>query len=215
MQRSNRESALGLCAMLGMLLPAASASALTIPLTVEFDTGLIGNFGTIEVQEQAGALEFIVSLDTASLGASSDLNTLYFNVVRGVTGLRLTETNAPVTEYELSLEPPVRGGAGSDFDVVVLFGNGAGAKGNFVLQTATFTLVADEPLGIDSLRESSFAHNGSIEAGFAVHVQGTSLLEGADSETVGARPVPEPRTGLLMLAGLLALPARARLRRNR
>ena len=93
------------------------------------------------------------------------------------------------------------------------FGNGAGSSGNGVLTSATFTLMADQPLSIADLLESSFASGGSIETQFAAHIQGTELFVGADSETVGGI-VPEPATGALVALGL-ALLGSARPGRNR
>jgi hypothetical protein len=90
---------------------------------------------------------------------------------------------------------------GLHFHWGVNFGNGAGASGNGELKTASFTLFANAPLSIADLMASSFASGGSIEIFMATHVQGTSFVECVNSETVGA-VVPEPSTGLLLMAGL-------------
>jgi hypothetical protein len=117
------------------------------------------------------------------------------------------------TAYLLSLAPPVAGGAGSDFDYGVSFGNGAGPPGNGVLQQASFLILPVDPnesLSLDDFlnAEWSSAAGGKIVADAAAHVQGTSLMDGSSSETVGG-VVPEPRTGLLITCGLLLAARRA------
>jgi hypothetical protein len=187
-------------------LAASSAHAVSFPLTVEFDDGLIGTFGTIEVTEVAGDLNFAITVDP-SLGADRDLHELYFNLGDTFTGLAISSTDVVNTPYSLDADPSVAGGAGASFDFGVNFGNGGGPPGNGRLTMASFVLSATEPLTIADLLVSS-STSQDIEVFFAIHVQGTSLT-GADSETVGAL-VPEPATALLVLGGLAGLGARAR-----
>jgi hypothetical protein len=182
-----------------------SASAMSFYLDVEFDTGQVGSFARVTVDEDAGDLDFRIEL-TDALGDQADLHELYFNLLGSFTGVAITTTDAPQTPYTLTSNPSVRGGAGADFDYGVNFGNGAGDPGNGVLSTATFRLTADQPLSIAALLESTFASGGSIESQIAAHVQGTELFSNADSETVGG-VVPEPATGLLAALGLAAMAA--------
>lgn len=184
------------------LLSAGSAHALSFALDVEFDDGTIGSFGTVDVTETGGDLLFEITLD-ASLGAGRDLHELYFNLAGDPTGLSISTTDAPATPYTLLTSPAVAGGAGSSFEFGVNFGNGAGPPGNGVLQTASFLLSATDPLSTDDLLVSSSTAQG-IEVFLAAHVQGTSLVPGVDSETVGSQ-VPEPGTLGLMLVGLAGL----------
>jgi hypothetical protein len=206
-------------ALLGALalgLGPGSASAIGFDLDVEFDTGQTGSFAHVTIEEDAGALDFSIELDDV-LGDEADLHELYFNLLGSFTGVAISTGDAPTTPYTLSSDPPIRGGAGSDFDYAVNFGNGAGSAGNGVLATATFTLTftltADpgQPLSIDDLLESSFASGGSIESQFAAHVQGTELIVGSDSETVGG-VVPEPATGAAFALGLALLSSARRSR---
>ena len=178
-------------------------------MTVEFDDGLVGTYGTVDVTESGGQLGFAITLDP-SLGAGRDLHELYFNLADGFTGVAISSTDTVTTEYTLAANPPVAGGAGSSFDFGVNFGNGAGPPGNGQLVTATFVLSANEALSIADLQILSSTSQG-IEAIFAVHVQGTSLVSGSDSETVGA--IPEPTTAALLAAGLSGLAAFGRRRR--
>ena len=183
-------------------LAATPAGATSFPLTVEFDDGLIGTFGTIDVTETGGDLAFAITLD-ASLGANRDLHELYFNLADGFTGVAISSTDVVSTEYTLSANPSVAGGAGASFDWGVNFGNGAGPPGNGSLTSATFVLSATQALTIADLLIPSSTSQG-IETLFAVHVQGTSLVSGVTSETVGVM-VPEPATAALLLLGLSGL----------
>lgn len=177
------------------------AGALTIGLNTEFDTGVTGDFGLVEITENAGALEFVISLNLVELGVDSDLHEFYFNLDDAISGLSIRDTDAAVTEYVLAPDPSVAGGAGSNFAWGVDFGNGGGPAGNGRLQTASFTLAADQDLTIADLLGSSFTQGGAIEVQFAAHIQGTSALTGATSETIGGM-IPEPSTGPLLLSAL-------------
>jgi hypothetical protein len=189
---------------------ASSASALTIPLNVEFDNGTIGNYGSVDVTESGGDLDFSVSLAGTILGAGADLHEFYFNLLGTFTGVTISDTNAPNTAYTLALNPTVAGGAGSSFEYGVNFGDGAGPPGNNVLELATFTISANEALTLAALNQTSSTAGSGVTVNVAAHVQGTSL-PGADSETVGG-VVPEPGTFALLATGLGAL-AFARRRR--
>jgi hypothetical protein len=192
-----------LLAALTLGLGPSTASAVGFDLDVEFDTGQTGNFAHVEIEEDFGALDFRIEIGDA-LGDEADLNEFYFNLLGAFTGVAISTADAPKTPYTLSLDPSIRGGAGASFDYGVNFGNGAGKSGNGVLDFATFTLTADQPLSIADLLESSFAAGGSIETQFAAHIQGTEILVGSGSETVGGI-VPEPATGALVALGLALL----------
>jgi hypothetical protein len=197
-----------------LLFPFA-ANAITIPLDIELDNGLTGNFVDVDITENGDdALDFVVTIDTDLLGPDADLNALYFNIDDSLAdpeSLGIELTNAPVTEYQLAAADSVRGGAGSSFDFSINFGNGAGSHGNGVLQVASFTLTG---LTLESLVENSFASGGSIEIGLAAHVQGTTLYPGVTSETLGGDfpAIPEPATGAMTLMGLLLFGVRQRMR---
>lgn len=187
------------------LFAANPAAAVSFPLNVEFDDGTIGTFGNVEITEVAGDLQFQITLN-ASLGAGADLHELYFNLSGAQTGLAISSTDMVNTPYTLLTAPSgVSGGAGSSFGFGVSFGNGAGPPGNGVLQTASFVLSADGALGVGDLLLSS-STSQDIEVYLAAHVQGTSFVPDATSETVG-NLVPEPGTLGLVLLGLLGLGA--------
>lgn len=188
-----------------LLLFAGPARAVSFSLDVEFDDGLAGSYADVSVVQDGDGLLFDVAL-TDALGPGADLHVFYFNLAGPVPALQLGSDDVTTTAYVLSQSPPVAGGAGSSFDYGVSFGNGAGAPGNGVLTSASFRIApVDDGLSLDLASflaaEPSFASGGTIEAMAALHVQGTSLVSGASSETVGG-VVPEPATGVLWLAGL-------------
>lgn len=189
----------------GAALIPTSALAVNFSLDIEFDDGITGNFGNAEVIENGGELDFTITL-TDELGSGADLHRFYFNLTSAFSGLGIKGTNAPSngSDYVLLFDPSVAGGAGSSFDYGINLGSGAGKKGNGKLKTASFTLFASQALTLADLLGSSFASGNSIEIFMAVHVQGTSLVESASSETLGSI-VPEPSTGLLMMMGLALL----------
>jgi hypothetical protein len=195
------------CAAYGFALAAllafapAPARALSVPITFEFDDGIEGDYGTIEVEEDgSGGLSFEITLGP-DLGPDADLHYFYFNLLSDIPDLALTSDDVVATEYALIGDSRVRGGAGSGFDYAVFFGNGAGGKGNGNLGDASFTLSSEAGIDLGDLFELSSTSQG-LEAHFAVHVQSTST--GANSETVGA-VIPEPTTSALLGLGLLGL----------
>lgn len=199
-----------------LLLAPGSAQAVDFSLNVEFDDGVSGSFADVSVVEEDMGLRFEIALQDA-LGPDADLHVFYFNLEGGVPELQIESDDPVTTAYVLEQAPSVAGGAGSDFDYGVHFGNGAGGRGNGVLQFASFLVSPVDTslsLGLDAFLNAatSAAQGGSILANAAAHVQGTSLVRGANSETVGG-VVPEPSTGLLLACGLL-LAAGRRTRRE-
>jgi hypothetical protein len=199
---------LPLAAFACFALASVPASALTFTLDTEFDAGLVGPFATVIVTESGGGLDFEVSLAGGTLGPGADLHILYFNLAGDPTNVTLSSSQVVDTPFTLAVDPPVAGGAGSSFDYAVGFGNGAGPPGNGVLQTATFRITADQALTLDSLASLSQTSQGLL-ANVALHVQGTSLVSGSTSETVGG-VIPEPGTLALVGVGLAGLCLRGR-----
>ena len=200
-----------------VFLAPALASALSIPLDVEFDDAVSGDFASVTVTEDGGELRFEIAIGPGSdLGGEADLHEFYFNLTGSFSGLSISSDDPqhPRGEYALASDPSVRGGAGSSFDFGVNFGNGGGPPGNGTLQTASFTLGAAQPLSIADLFETSTAAGGEVTVHFAAHFQNTSFANGSDSETVGG-VIPEPGTGALLGLGLGILGALPRSRGGR
>ena len=196
-----------LLAILVLITPVC-ASALSFGFEVELDGPTGGNFATLSITEHDGALDFEIALAIDSdLGDEADLHAFYFNLIGdfGALEIESTDPHHPKSPYTLRSEPSVLGGAGSSFDYGVLFGNGAGPRGNGTLQYASFTISADQPLSIEDLFELSTAQGGEVEIFFAAHFQSTDFGYGSDSETVGVVIVPEPATGALLACGLSVL----------
>jgi len=186
------------------LMAPGTAAAVSFDLNTEFDTGITGSYATVEISENDGALDFLISLNLDELGQDADLHALYFNFANDFGVLSISDTNAPNTEYVLTANPAVTGGAGSSFDWAVEFGNGAGQMGNDMLQVASFTISGFGDLSITHLLEMSSTSGGALQVHMAAHIQGTSLVSGASSETIGG-VVPEPSTAVLVGLGMAVL----------
>jgi hypothetical protein len=194
---------LGIFWGLALVAMAGAAQAVTIPLDVELDTGVTDNWGTIEVAETANhSLLFEIHLSPA-LGPNADIHNFYFNLAGDAVATEVVTLDPVLWNYSLRVDPPVNGGAGTDFDYAVFFGNGAGRRGNRILQDVHFELLGVN-LDVDALTSAFSTTASGIPVLFALHVQGTDTYLGADSETVAAM-VPEPGTALLLAVGLIPL----------
>jgi hypothetical protein len=177
-----------------LLLIGWPAAAAEFPLTLELDTGITQDFGTVWVEENGeGGLDFELSLDPNVLGSEADLHRLYFNLADGFSGLAVQSHDAVATpyrlrHYDLKKKQKRHGIAGAKFDFVVGFGNGAGERGNGVLQEASFTLLANETLLVEEQFPLSRTAEG-IMVQMAVHVQGSAY------SGVGGVLEPEPDPG--------------------
>lgn len=209
---------------LAVLMGVSSAQAGIIPLVVEFDDGTLGDYGTVEVVENMGDLDFTITLNPdagdgmmgALLGPTPDIHEFYFNLDGSFTGLTVITNDVVNTDYTLlGPNPPIAGGAGASFEWGVNFGNGAGPPGNGILNPASFTLDAVENLVLADLNEFSTPNNTMQDVLVAVHIQSTQPF---GSETVGGGPpgfvLPEPSTALLLGLGMAGLVAGGRRRRE-
>lgn len=152
-------------------------------LSHEFDYGISDVFGVVDVSEsQDGGIDFVVEIDPKILGKRADLHRLYFNLDGEFSGVWVESADPVHTLYTVEADRSVAGGAGASFGYAVSFGNGAGKKGNRILQYATFTILADQVLKAEDLLLRS-STSEAIEAHIAIHVQGTDYVDG--SETIG------------------------------
>ncbi len=171
-----------------LFVAAGSAAAAEFPLTVELEDGRTAEFGTVFVTERGGVLAFEITLNPLVLGLDADLDQLYFNLGRTLTGLRVrTDEQGPVT-HALIPGLHVVGGAGSKFDFGVRFGPAEGSR-----QTAAFRVIADQALSLSDLAPKS-SGAGGIVAGVAAHVRDTSFIEGVTSATVASSRAATPRS---------------------
>jgi hypothetical protein len=188
--------------MLASITLAQNASAVTINLVYEFD-GMepVQTYATVDITQNGADLDFAINY-VDYLGASADIHEFYFNLTSPpdpVTSLAITVDNHTTDPYTvIGSNPSIAGGAGSSFDWGVNLGNGS-ANGN--LQTATFTLSADQALSVSDLFETSFPNN-TPPVNVAVHFQSTVTSPG--SETIGG-VVPVPAAVWLFGTGLLGL----------
>ncbi len=205
-----------LASILFLLLSVTQSHALLIDLIYEFDGNSndgLTSFGTVNVEESSGDLNFEINANIANLGGNVnvDIHEFYFNLTFAATDLEVsnfypTALNPPISSLEIP--PTIAGSAGASFDVGINFGNGT----PFYSQLS-FTLSAFESLSIANLLESSSTNN-TPSVLMAVHFQNADVF-GAGSETVGgAAPVPEPATMLLFGTGLVGLVG-SRIRRNK
>jgi len=63
------------------LLIGNTASALQFDLIYEFDAALpFQSYGTVDVTEDSGSLDFIINANTSTLGPNADIHEFYFKV---------------------------------------------------------------------------------------------------------------------------------------
>ena len=172
-----------------LFVAAGSSAAAEFPLTVELEDGRTAEFGTVFVTERGGGLAFEITLNPLVLGLDADLDQLYFNLGRTLTGLKVRTDEAGPATHALIPSPRVVGGAGSKFDFGVRFGPVAeGSR-----QTAAFRVIADQALSVSDLAPRS-STAGGIVANVAAHVRDTSFLEGVTSATVAGSWAATPRS---------------------
>jgi hypothetical protein len=70
----------GLCLGIGAAPEDAAAVGITLPFTVELETGVTAQYGTVEIEEVgAGDLAFTITIDRSVLGPEARLREFYFN----------------------------------------------------------------------------------------------------------------------------------------
>jgi hypothetical protein len=188
-----------------------TAHAVSIDLVYEFDGVLAQQvYGTVDITQNGSDIDIAIDYAPNTLGSYADIHEFYFNLTRDVTGLTITADNSPNKPYTLEYDPSVAGGAGASFDWGVNFGNGGGPPGNRTLQSASFTLSADQDLSVSDFIDLSYPNN-TMPVNVAAHFQSTaattyfrSAATASGSETIGG-VVPVPPAVWLFGSGLLGL----------
>jgi hypothetical protein len=71
----------GLCLGVGAAPGDAAAVGITLPFTVELESGVTAQYGTVEIKEVgAGDLAFTITIDRSVLGPEARLREFYFNL---------------------------------------------------------------------------------------------------------------------------------------
>jgi hypothetical protein len=198
---------LGLALGSAVAVDEAAAASISATLNIQIAPQKTGSYGTVQVEEVSGGLEFTITLNS-SLGGKADLNEFYFNLPDSVHGVRLSGSSCGgsgcQTPFKLNSKTSTKGGASSRFDFSVSFGNGASKKGNGDLKEATFRIDADAPLQlIPSPFDPSFTSR-DLAVIFAAHVPGSKGVAATIGST-NATVIPEPGTAALLSLGLAGL----------
>lgn len=185
---------------------AAANGITSLPIGIELGPQRTGPFGTLQLEDVAGDVEFTILLNTAVLGSHANLHEFYLNLPDGYDpddDAIESSVVCNVSDCEADFEEgrSVRGGAGADFDFSLLFD----VDGNDRIHTATFVLPG---LTVQQVLDAAFAEPGvtgrGLEVLFAAHVQGSGHGRGSAAATIGV-PVPEPGTAALFALGVAGL----------
>jgi hypothetical protein len=205
MRRGLRCALGALALVLGIAGAPADALAMGLPIEVELGPQRTGPFGTLELADVGGGVEFTILLNTSVLGSQANLHEFYFNLPDSFDfdedDIAATlDCNVSDCELEFDEGRSVRGGAGADFGFSLNFdaGNERIHSVSFVLPGLTAQDVLDAALA------SPGVTGRGLEVLFAAHVQGSGAGHGSASATIGV-PVPEPGATALLAVGLAGL----------